>query len=820
MMGQIKQRMRRRLAVFIISIVLLLAAAFALYKFFLPNYLADRIVQALQERGLAGVALEVSEISFSHARLKNFRIGEHNGLFIREIRVGFSQESLARNRVHVIRLHGAHLPLAIVNGKIDWGPLANYSATGPFVLPFDSLTIAPAALRLEWEGRHFQIPLTAEIQNRHNDSLAMALHARHENSQIELRARCTLDSLHGLFDLKLANFEAGLWQHAQKNYFPGLTFRSSGKLDAAAQIIYEGRKWRAYTAINGDSLQVEYSFRPSGYQVKVAPTQADLEIKSDSLSFIKARGFVNGAPIAIEAAANLKTLAGSGELSIADLQASAIEKMVETFATARPVEFSGALSARGSYDFDGKNIAARLTLDGKKFSLRAAAFSHKLQASPQKIEIDANLLFKKEPAISLSKRLPQSPRLQLLDFKARVQGLNIFDEKLGLALDSVAAVFPVDWQKQEMHGGEFSMARMHWHDQQLPPATGTLAWVNGSWRFSAAAQLFSQAHAKLSGNLTSSASEILINVPSFRLENSAALAPFFPALEKAKITGSFEISGKLKVEKDRATPYLRLEAPASTWASKLSSAKIEAIAGVLELDGVQPFTSAGLQRFTFGRAAFGSFELTGGEMIFRLTGADSIWIESLTGHWAGGRLASEKFWLRPAAARVEFKLEAEALDLQAILDFIEYEGIKGQGKIYGHIPIVLQWGEKKRLSFGEGFLEARPHKGVLQLSKENAMAIMGIKKDIDLKGAGLEETVSLMVINALQDMEYTNLRFDFKNEPGKGWMTYVQAQGRGPRHDPENGIPIGGFKVNINHLDDLLNSMIWSNMGRDAIKMK
>ena len=109
---------------------------------------------------------------------------------------------------------------------------------------------------------------------------------------------------------------------------------------------------------------------------------------------------------------------------------------------------------------------------------------------------------------------------------------------------------------------------------------------------------------------------------------------------------------------------------------------------------------------------------------------------------------------------------------------------------------------------------------MLQLSPENAQALLGVRKPIDAKNASLEEQVSLMVINALQDMAYTNLRIEFKNEPERGLMTYVRAQGYGPRHDVEKQIPIGGFSVNINRLDDLLNSMIWPHLSAGKVRLE
>jgi hypothetical protein len=148
------------------------------------------------------------------------------------------------------------------------------------------------------------------------------------------------------------------------------------------------------------------------------------------------------------------------------------------------------------------------------------------------------------------------------------------------------------------------------------------------------------------------------------------------------------------------------------------------------------------------------------------------------------------------------------LNLQDILDFIDYQGVKGDGRIYGHVPVTVEWGKHPRLSFGDGYLEAIPPKGGLQFSKETAMKILGIAKDIDPKTKNDQEIVSLMMLRALQDMEYSQLKMVFKNDENNVLQTRVQAKGYGPRSQKENRVPIGGLDITISNLDELLNRMV------------
>lgn len=811
-----EKRMKRGFAVVIIIILLLLGAAFALYNILLPDFLAGRIIQELEARGLSEISLEVGQVSFTRTVLKNVRIGGRAGLFIREIRADYDRAALARNRVRAVRLYGLEFPVAAANGKIDWGPLANFKSAGPLLLPFDSLAVEAAALRLDWEGLALPLVITAVMKNLHDDSLALDLHAGHAGGALTLQALCSLDSLHGVFDLKLARIDAGLLQQAQRIYFPNLAVAANGRFGGAARIFREGARRRAQFFLDGDSLSVEYHGAP--HRIHATRLRIHLALKPDSSSRLQGKGLINGVPVVFNANLDPASMTGSGDFNLGAIHAREWQRIFKTFAGAATPAFAGAIAVRGNYDFDGEKLAAHVLFDGRKFSLRSAVAAHELQAFSQKLEIGADFLVEKDAGPGnrndASKAAPA-----LLAFEASVQGLQILFDKLGLALDGISARLPVDWRKQEMQNGKLAIARARWHEFELSDLAGDLQWKNQRWNFSASSRFLEGARLDLSGWADYSqekiSGELSARAPAFELRHGAALVKVFPKLREHAISGVFAGEARFEIAGNEFTPALRLEMQNINWQSKLSEARLDGITGALMFDSLNPPATAGEQRLTFASGGFGAFEIADGAAVFTIANPDSVLFKSVSCSWAGGRLSSGNFLLQPSAARIDFVLHAEALDLQAILDFVEYRGVKGQGKIYGELPITLHWGAKKRLSFGDGYLEARPQAGVLQLSPENARALMGMRGEPVPGKASLEEQVNLMVVNALQDMAYTNLRIEFKNEPERGLMTYVRVQGYGPRHDRENQIPIGGFNVNINHLDDLINSMMWAPLGAE-----
>ncbi len=234
----------------------------------------------------------------------------------------------------------------------------------------------------------------------------------------------------------------------------------------------------------------------------------------------------------------------------------------------------------------------------------------------------------------------------------------------------------------------------------------------------------------------------------------------------------------------------------------------QGIACTLSVKSFVPFLTDSNQHVTFKNAYTGTFQVENGNIAFGFPANDRVIVSSMEMNWAGGKLSGKNMQMEFSQPRLALDVNIEGLDLQSILNFIEYKDVSGDGKIFGHVPITFNWEKRMHLSFGNGFLEARPPIGGLRFSKEIAMRILGIKKEINPKTKDAEEAVSLMMIRALQDFEYSSLRMVFQNDENHILKAKVETKGYGPRGAKENIIPIGGLNINISSLDDLLNQMI------------
>jgi hypothetical protein len=303
--------------------------------------------------------------------------------------------------------------------------------------------------------------------------------------------------------------------------------------------------------------------------------------------------------------------------------------------------------------------------------------------------------------------------------------------------------------------------------------------------------------------------------PRFTAAPNQRLASIIPPIEKDRLSGTFSAWTDLDFSGDSLQSAFWFEITDGLWEERKKQTRIEGIEGVLEFNSLKPAATRGLQKLSARHARKGSFDISDIEIEGAICGGDSIFISSFKGLWAGGRLWSHGIHISSAGKCFDADLNTENLEIQRILDIFKYKGIKAQGTISGHLPMVSCWKDHQRVRFGTGYLEARPQEGRLQLSRENAKAILGLSKDIPSDTKDQEEAVKLMILNALQDMKYTRLRMDFTEAPQDRWETVLSAQGHGPFNDPENRIPIGGLKVNIHALDELLNSMLFSTVDMD-----
>ena len=387
----------------------------------------------------------------------------------------------------------------------------------------------------------------------------------------------------------------------------------------------------------------------------------------------------------------------------------------------------------------------------------------------------------------------------------------VFNASLGITAKNLQCSLPHDWKRKAARGS-LTIEAIDAFALSLSNITSSLQFSKNELKIDVDSSLGPRATVNANGNLSFDrhgvTGEINANVPEFITKDKKWLAGLIPPLKDDELAGTISADARLKIEKGNILQQYIFDLKEVEWKKAGTDTAIQGITGVLRLNSLVPLITDGEQRFTFKNAGAGSFKIENGKTIFNFTKKDILNIKSIEMNWAGGKLSGKNIRWELSQPQIAFDLNVEALNLQDLIDFMEYQGVKGDGRIYGHLPVTVNWEKHLRLSFGDGYLEARPPQGGLQFSKTTAMKILGIKKEIDPKTKNKQDIISLMMLRALQDMEYSQLKMVFKNDENNILQTRVQAKGYGPRGQAENRVPFGGLDITISRLDELINRMI------------
>jgi hypothetical protein len=302
--------------------------------------------------------------------------------------------------------------------------------------------------------------------------------------------------------------------------------------------------------------------------------------------------------------------------------------------------------------------------------------------------------------------------------------------------------------------------------------------------------------------------------------STGPVCQWFPAISQDTLRGIFGLRLRLGITGSQLREQLSVDVKDGSWAMASSRTGVRGVNGSLVLDSLSRPRTARPAKFTFDTGYSAAVLITDGSGALSFGRDSLVRLDSVECAWAGGILRSVSVIIDPAQRQLRLDLQARGLGLQNILDFVGYDGVQGSGTFSGHLPLAVDWGDRPRISFGEGFFAAQPQTGLLKFTKETARKLLGVTKDIDPQQATLEQTVTLMMLNALQDMEYTALKAIFEKEAKGGWAARLQIQGFGPRGSKDSRIPIGGLNVNIHDLDQLLNSTILQGLGSGRVKLR
>jgi hypothetical protein len=235
------------------------------------------------------------------------------------------------------------------------------------------------------------------------------------------------------------------------------------------------------------------------------------------------------------------------------------------------------------------------------------------------------------------------------------------------------------------------------------------------------------------------------------------------------VVGSLEATGRARFSAGQMR--LTLDVAGRDLGFKTSAAQVAGLNGTLRFEGPGPFSTPPGQLISIARIGFG-LDLTNGLIAGQLRPDGVVAIESAEWQILGGRVRTAGR-IDPQATQQAFVLEAEALDLAQLLALVDLEGLSGEGKLDGSLPIVRSG---RALEIDHGVFRARPG-GRLRYRPTPGAA------SLRQRGAGFD-----VLLGAFENLALEKLEIELDGDANAKLQLGLHVTGANP--DFQNGRPV------------------------------
>ncbi len=187
------------------------------------------------------------------------------------------------------------------------------------------------------------------------------------------------------------------------------------------------------------------------------------------------------------------------------------------------------------------------------------------------------------------------------------------------------------------------------------------------------------------------------------------------------------------------------------------------VSGAIRFSDLWPVTTDGLQTITVERIELGSLPLENGTIRFGISEGDTLNVEKAEFPWFGGQLGVYGASTSTRGGNAAARLEADNIDLAQILEFVDVDGLSGEGILSGVLPLVVE-DSKARIENGE-----------LRSISPGAVRYKGQASDV-AAGAGEQAEIAF---GLLRNLEFDSLLVNIDG-PLDGSMDFKMIfEGRG-----------------------------------------
>jgi hypothetical protein len=128
------------------------------------------------------------------------------------------------------------------------------------------------------------------------------------------------------------------------------------------------------------------------------------------------------------------------------------------------------------------------------------------------------------------------------------------------------------------------------------------------------------------------------------------------------------------------------------------------VSGALQLDSLAPLKSAGEHSLTVKLVDLDALKLENGTIRYELPGDSTLRVIVAEFPWFGGRIGAYDAVAPLIGGKIDLSLKAETVSLKDMLEFIDIEGLSGEGIIEGVLPLSIAEGKARIV---EGAMSAK-----------------------------------------------------------------------------------------------------------------
>lgn len=185
--------------------------------------------------------------------------------------------------------------------------------------------------------------------------------------------------------------------------------------------------------------------------------------------------------------------------------------------------------------------------------------------------------------------------------------------------------------------------------------------------------------------------------------------------------------------------------------------------GQLGFSSLWPVATDGAQTINVSGVDFGALQLEEGEIVFEMPGDQTLQIERAEFPWFGGMLGVYDASASLSGGEAVAPLRAENVDLALMLNYVDVNGLSGEGILSGVLPLVVEDGR------------ASIENGMLQSQGPGALRYQGEAAD-QASAAGQDAQVAFDI---LRDLRYSDLGIQI-NGPLDGRLQFqLKFEGTG-----------------------------------------